>query len=44
MIEPKIPVHRDMSAATLKALTDAGEQAALAAMPAITKLFAARRE
>jgi NTE family protein len=40
MIAPKLPVHHDMSAATLKALVDAGERAALEAMPRIRALFA----
>lgn len=40
LIEPAIPVHRDMSPGTLKAMMDAGEQAARAAMPAIAKVFA----
>jgi NTE family protein len=43
IVEPRIPVHSDMSAATLKALTSAGEEAGRAAMPAIAKLFAASR-
>lgn len=33
IIEPKLPEHHDMSRATLKALVDAGERAALEAMP-----------
>lgn len=33
MIEPPIPVHNEMSAATLRTLMYVGEQAALAAMP-----------
>lgn len=40
MIEPHLPVHHDMSRHTLKALTDAGEQAALAALPKLRALFA----
>ncbi len=40
MIEPHLPVHNDMSRHTLKALTDAGEQAALAALPKLRALFA----
>lgn len=39
MIEPHLPVHNDMSRDTLKALTDAGEEAALAALPRIRDLF-----
>lgn len=39
MIEPHLPVHNDMSRHTLKALTDAGERAALAALPEIRTLF-----
>lgn len=39
MIEPPIPVHNDMSPATLKAMVVAGEKATLALMPAISKLF-----
>lgn len=39
MIEPHLPVHHDMSRNTLKALTDAGEQAALAALPKLRALF-----
>lgn len=39
MIEPHLPVHHDMSRNTLKALTDAGERAALAALPEIRTLF-----
>jgi NTE family protein len=39
MIEPHLPMHHDMSRNTLKALTDAGEQAALAALPKIRALF-----
>lgn len=40
MIEPRIPEHHDMSRATLKALAEAGERAALEAMPRISALFA----
>jgi len=39
-IEPAIPEHHDMSQATLKALVEAGERAALDALPALKKLFA----
>ena len=39
MIEPKLPEHHDMSQATLKSLVDAGERAALEAMPRIRALF-----
>lgn len=39
MIEPRLPMHHDMSRDTRKALTDAGEQAALAALPKLRALF-----
>ena len=39
VIEPPIPVHSDMAPETLQAMMDAGEKAAIAAMPAISKLF-----
>lgn len=39
MIEPHLPEHRDMSRDTLRALTDAGERAALAALPKLRALF-----
>jgi NTE family protein len=39
LIEPRLPVHSDMEPSTLKALVDAGERAAAAAMPQIGKLF-----
>lgn len=39
MIEPHLPEHRDMSRDTLRALTDAGERAALAAQPKLRALF-----
>ena len=39
LIEPRLPEHHDMSRATLKALVDAGERAALELLPAIRKLF-----
>ncbi|MDH4174374.1 MAG: patatin-like phospholipase family protein [Betaproteobacteria bacterium] len=42
MIEPPIPEHNDMSPATLKAMVDAGERGALAALPRLRALFAAR--
>ena len=38
-IEPKLPIHSDMSRATLDALVAAGRQAAADAMPAIKRLF-----
>jgi hypothetical protein len=40
IIEPDLPEHHDMSIATLKALVDAGERSALAAMPALRACFA----
>ena len=40
VIEPKLPEHHDMSAATLKALIDAGERAAIGEMPKLQALFA----
>jgi NTE family protein len=40
LIEPNIPEHHDMSAATLKALVDAGERSVLAALPTLRTLFA----
>ena len=40
LIEPNLPEHHDMSAATLKALVDAGERSALEAMPRLRALFA----
>ena len=40
MIEPRLPEHHDMSKTTLKALVDAGERAALEALPAMRALFA----
>lgn len=39
MIEPHLPEHRDMSRDTLRALTDAGERAALAVLPKPRALF-----
>jgi len=39
LIEPKLPEHHDMSKATLKALVDAGERAALEALPKLRALF-----
>lgn len=39
MIEPHLPEHRDMSRDTLRALTDAGERAALAALPKLRALL-----
>ena len=41
VIEPKLPEHHDMSTVTLKALVEAGERAALEAMPKLRALFAA---
>ncbi len=38
-IQPKIPVHDEMGAATIRALIAAGEQAATEALPAIRALF-----
>ena len=38
-IEPKLPIHSDMSRATLDALVAAGRQAAADAMPVIKRLF-----
>ncbi len=40
LIEPDIPEHHDMSAGTLKALVEAGERSALAALPKLRTLFA----
>ena len=40
VIEPKLPKHHEMSAATLKALVEAGERAALEALPKLRALFA----
>lgn len=39
LIEPPIPVHNDMEPATIKAIVDAGEQAAMAALPRLRALF-----
>lgn len=39
LIEPNLPVHRDMSQQTVKSLIDAGERAAADALPAMRKLF-----
>ena len=39
-IEPQLPEHHAMSAATLKALVQAGERAALEALPRLRALFA----
>lgn len=41
VLEPPIPPHNDMEPATLKAIVQAGERAALAALPALKKLFSA---
>lgn len=43
VVAPELPKHDDMSKATLKSLVDAGEKAAVAAMPAIRALFAGRK-
>ncbi|MEW6688015.1 MAG: patatin-like phospholipase family protein [Pseudomonadota bacterium] len=40
MIAPRLPEHHDMSKATLTSLVEAGERAALEAMPRIRALFA----
>lgn len=40
MIEPHLPEHHDMSRDTLRALTDAGERAARAALPRLRAMFA----
>lgn len=39
VIAPALPVHSEMSAATLKSLVDAGERAAQEAMPGLRKLL-----
>lgn len=39
-LEPSIPEHQDMSQATLKTLIDAGERAAIEALPKMRALFA----
>jgi NTE family protein len=41
VLEPPIPPHNDMEPATLKAIVQAGERAALDALPALKKLFGA---
>ena len=41
LIEPNLPQHRNMSQQTVKSLIDAGERAALDALPAMRKLFSA---
>jgi NTE family protein len=41
LIEPPLPRHHDMKPDTIKALIAAGEQAAVAALPALRKLLAA---
>lgn len=41
MIEPKLPEHHDMSRTTLKSLIDAGQRAALEALPQIRSIFRA---
>ncbi|HLS87167.1 MAG TPA: patatin-like phospholipase family protein [Burkholderiales bacterium] len=38
-LEPPIPPHNDMKPATLKAIVEAGEEAARSALPAIRNLF-----
>ena len=40
VIEPRLPEHNSMDPATLKMLVDAGERAALEALPELRKLFA----
>lgn len=40
VLAPRIPEHREMPAQTLKALVEAGERAAQAAMPAMREIFA----
>jgi NTE family protein len=42
-IEPKLPIHNDMSSATLDALVAAGRHAAADAMPSIKRLFTPSR-
>ena len=42
-IEPNLPEHNDMSAATQKSLIRAGERAGLAALPRMRELFAQAR-
>ncbi|MGE3376506.1 MAG: patatin-like phospholipase family protein [Vicinamibacteria bacterium] len=39
VLEPRLPEHDDMSKATLHALMDAGERAAMAALPALRRTF-----
>ena len=39
VIEPRLPEHHDMSKATIKSLVDAGERAALDALPRIRRMF-----
>lgn len=41
VLEPPIPPHNDMEPATLKAIVQAGERAAVDALPALRRLFAA---
>ena len=40
VIEPQLPEHHEMSAATLKTLVEAGERATLEALPKLRALFA----
>lgn len=40
LIDPPIPEHHNMLAATIKAIVDAGERAAMAALPGLRRLFA----
>jgi NTE family protein len=42
VIAPELPRHNDMSKATLNSLIEAGERAALAALPAVRALFRPR--
>jgi hypothetical protein len=39
LIEPRLPEHRDMSQATLKALVEAGERSTLEALPKLRQTF-----
>lgn len=39
VVEPKLLVHNDMSAATVEALVAAGRQAAIDTMPVMKRLF-----
>ena len=42
VIAPQLPEHDSMEPATLKAMVDAGERAALEAMPRLRELFSAK--